>query len=262
MKNARIVFLATAMLLGIAIATQAQSVGINSTDSTPNSYYYHSGSSIGTDYGSEISFTTTLPTVGTVVDNDGNRYNYITIGTQTWMVENLKTTKYRNGEAISNVTDNDAWAALALGAYCWYNNDISNKAIYGGLYNWYAVADSRNIAPVGWHVATDAEWTTLINYLGGAATAGGYLKETGTTHWNSPNTGADNSSGFSALPGGGRHYSHGSFGNFGTCGYWWSTTAIDATLAWYRILFYRDAEVNSSFLGGKQHGLSVRCVRD
>ena len=138
----------------------------------------------------------------TVTDIDGNVYHTVTIGTQTWMVENLKTTRYRNGEAIPNITDNASWAALITCAYCDYNNIPSNSITYGKLYNWYAVNDSRNIAPMGWHVSTDAEWTTLTTFLGGTSIAGGKLKENGTIHWNSPNVGATNETGFSALPGG------------------------------------------------------------
>jgi uncharacterized protein (TIGR02145 family) len=226
---------------------------------TSGTTYYlraYATNSISTSYGSEVSFTP-----GTFTDIDGNVYHYITIGTQTWMVENLKTTKYRNGDAISNVTVNASWAALATGAYCWYNNDPANKALYGGLYNWYAVSDSRNIAPVGWHVPTDAEWTTLTTYLGGESVAGGKLKESGTAHWLTPNTGATNSTGFTALPGGYRYYYDGTFYFVGGLGYWWSSTAYDATFALYRYLGYYFANAYRSYYN-KQYGFSVRCVRD
>jgi uncharacterized protein (TIGR02145 family) len=120
------------------------------------------------------------------------------------MAENLRTTKYSDSTEIPNVTDNTAWEALTTGAYCNYNNTTSADTIatYGRLYNWYAATDSRNIAPAGWHVPTDAEWTTLTTYLGGESVAGGKMKETGITHWISPNTGATNESGFSATPAG------------------------------------------------------------
>jgi len=137
-----------------------------------------------------------------VTDIDGNIYKTVKIGSQVWMAENLKVTKYRNGDPISNVRDNNAWKTCATGAYCWYNNDKTvNKATYGALYNWYAVSDSRNIAPEGWHIASNDEWTTLTTYLGGVCKAAGYIKETDFIHWNSPNAGATNSSGFAARRG-------------------------------------------------------------
>jgi len=151
----------------------------------------------------------------TVTDIDGNCYRTVTIGTQVWMAENLKVTHDCNGEAIPNVTDGATWAGLTAGAYCEYNNDVNNVATYGRLNNWYAVADSRNISPAGWHVASDAEWQTLSIFLGGDAIAGGKMKETGTTHWYSPNTGATNESGFSALPGGYRASGNGPYENMG-----------------------------------------------
>ena len=210
---------------------------------------------ITTTYGSEVSFTP-----GTVTDIDGNVYHYIVIGTQTWMVENLKTTKYRNGDAISNITS--SWTSLVTGAYSWYSNDAATyKAAYGALYNWYAVADTRGIAPAGWHVPTDAEWKTLTDYLGGSSVAGGKLKEAGTSHWITPNTGASNSSGFTALPGGNRYYIDGTFRNVGSNGNWWCITASDATNAWNRYLDFNHGNVER-YNYGKQLGFSVRCVRD
>ena len=198
----------------------------------------------------------------TVTDIDNNVYSCVTIGTQTWMVENLKTTHYRNGEDIPNITVGTDWSTLVTGAYCWYNNDAATyKATYGALYNWYAVADARNIAPVGWHVATDAEWTTLTTFLGGASVAGGKLKEILYTHWQSPNTGASNSSGFTAFPGGFCSWGDGWFYNMGKSGYWWSSTAYDASYAWSRGLFY-DLASASRLFDNKQNGFSVRCVRD
>jgi len=142
--------------------------------------------------------------ITTITDIDGNVYNTIVIGTQTWMVENLKVTKYRNGESISNITDASQWSNLTAGAYCNYENIAANVTDYGRLYNWYAVSDSRNIAPAGWHVPTDTEWTTLTTFLGGESVSGGKMKETGTTHWNTTNSTVDNSSGFTGLPGGNR----------------------------------------------------------
>ena len=184
----------------------------------------------------------------------------IVIGTQQWMEKNLDVLTYRNGDIIPQVTDPTAWAALTTGAWCYYNNDVANGAIYGKLYNWYAVNDPRGLAPTGWHVPTDDEWTTLSTTLGGDAVAGGKMKVAGTTRWTTPNTGATNESGFAGLPGGYR-YTNGSFYNVGDYGYWWSSTELNTTNAWYRFLGYNDG----SFLrsgGNKKFGFSVRCLRD
>ena len=137
-------------------------------------------------------------TDSSVTDIEGNVYRTVRIGSQVWMAENLKTTQFNDGQPIPNVTGNSQWENLSTPAYCWYNNDVQNKNIFGGLYNWYAVNTGR-LAPEGWHVPTSEEWTTLINYLGGENIAGGKLKETGTDHWLSPNTGATNETGFSAI---------------------------------------------------------------
>ena len=195
----------------------------------------------------------------TVKDIDGNVYKTATIGTQVWMAENLRTTKYNDGTAIPLVTDDKAWDALTTPAYCWYKNDaIANKNTYGASYNWYTVGINK-LCPKGWHVPTDAEWTTLTTYLGGEIVAGGKLKETGTTHWESPNTGATNETGFTALSGGDREF--GVFSYIGYSGYWWSATGINATEARYRSMNYHNSNVkrNSIF---KKIGYSVRCLRD
>jgi uncharacterized protein (TIGR02145 family) len=196
----------------------------------------------------------------TVTDIDGNEYNIVTIGTQEWMVQNLKTTKYRNGDQIINITDNSEWSSITTGAYCNYENNANNTNIYGRLYNWNAVNDSRNIAPLGWHVATDADWETLIEFLGGENIAGGKLKEAGTTHWGSPNTGATNESGFTALPGGER-WTDGSFDDLGNFGYWWTATSNDITKAYF---YYPDDDIPNIYrkTGDKISGLSVRCIKD
>ena len=187
---------------------------IGLTADTPYYVRAYATNGAGTGYGSAILFTT-LPDV----------YQTITIGTQVWMAENLKATHFRNGDAIPHVTDGATWQSLTTGAYCEYNNDINNVATYGRLYNWYAVNDYRNIAPVGWHVPIDAEWQTLVDYLGGWEVAGGKMKEAGTANWVSPNTGATNESGFSALPGGRRHViGSGYYENMGYSGYFWSST--------------------------------------
>jgi uncharacterized protein (TIGR02145 family) len=200
----------------------------------------------------------------TVKDIDGNVYHTVTIGTQTWMVENLKTTHYNDGKIIPNVTDNDAWAALSTPAYCWYKNDITKKT-YGALYNWYTV-NTGKLAPTGWHVATDAEWTELANYLGGESVVGGKLKEAGTENWNSPNVGATNETGFSALPSGERYGLNGVFNSLGIKTTWWASTEGDATVPWERILYYGQSFVDRyemhNVFNNYMAGLSVRCVRD
>jgi len=233
----------------------------NLTGLTANTPYYvraYATNGVGTAYGNEVSFTAT-PNCGTVTDADGNTYNTVTIGTQCWMVENLKTTHYRNGDPIPNVTDGTAWSNLTTGAYCNYDNDANNSTTYGRLYNWYAVGDSRNIAPTGWHVATDAEWTTLTDYLGGEDVAGGKLKEAGYTHWQSPNTDATNETGFTALPGG---FRCDIFGYVGYYGDWWSATEGSITSsAWNRDIDFDNSGVHQGN-AMEAFGFSVRCVRD
>ena len=184
----------------------------------------------------------------------------IVIGTQQWMEKNLDVLTYRNGDIIPQVTDPTAWAALTTGAWCYYNNDVANGAIYGKLYNWYAVNDPRGLAPTGWHVPTDDEWTTLSTTLGGDAVAGGKMKVAGTTRWTTPNTGATNESGFAGLPGGFRS-TNGSFYDVGSFGYWWSSTEDYATYAWLRDLLYINGVIDRAS-GSKRDGFSVRCLRD
>lgn len=198
---------------------------------------------------------------GQIADIDGNTYNTIWIGSQKWMAENLKTTKYNDISSIPNILNNSEWGELSTGAYCWYNNDHASYAhIYGALYNWFAI-ESGKLCPSGWHVPSDAEWTILTDYLGGIEIAGGKLKETGTMHWKEPNTGATNEAGFSALPGGHR-LPIGQFNNICSNGFWWSATeddstygAIDRVMGYYYNQVYR----SSSY---KQWGYSVRCLSD
>jgi uncharacterized protein (TIGR02145 family) len=184
----------------------------------------------------------------------------VVIGTQQWMRENLDVMTYRNGDVIPQVTDNTAWAGLTTGAWCWYSNSADNGTIYGKLYNWYAVNDSRGLAPQGWHIPTDAEWTTLGNLLGGDAVAGGKMKTTGTTRWNTPNTSATNESGFAGLPGGNRN-SDGTFVNISGDGSWWSATPSSSTVARFRQANYNSVLLNSGN-AIKVQGYSVRCLRD
>ena len=182
----------------------------------------------------------------------------VTIGGQVWMQKNLNVSKYRNGDDIPQVQDPTAWAALTTGAWCYYENNTANGTVYGILYNWYAVNDPRGLAPTGYHVPSDGEWTTLTNFLGGESVAGGKMKA--TTLWNSPNTGATNSSCFTGLPGGLRT-NDGAFGTIGSLGSWWSSSQLDATIAWHRDLDYINSFVGR-YDSGKQNGFSVRCVRD
>jgi len=211
------------------------------------------------------------PETGTETDIDGNIFHTIKIGDQWWMMENLKVTHYRNGDPIPNVTDGATWYGLTTGAYCEYDNNPGNVATYGRLYNWYAVDDSRNIAPAGWHVPTDADWKQLEMYLGlsqveadslgwRGTDESGKLKEAGTTHWASPNTGATNESGFTALPGGYR-YATGYFLNMGNYAGFWSSTEKDSGGAWNRYLYYNNMQVLRN-THDKRGGFSVRCVRD
>jgi len=208
----------------------------------------------------------------TVTDIDGNVYRTVKIGNQIWMAENLKVTHYRNGDLIPYVASNSEWTNLTTGARCIYANDEYNVGTYSYLYNWYAVVDSRNIAPEGWHVPTDEEWKELEMYLGMSepdandtgdrgTDEGGKLKEAGTTHWESPNTGATNESGFSALPGGYRLYSNGLFSDIGYSAYFWSTTQDRSDYSWCRGLSRSRSDIDRSGVY-RQYGFSVRLVKD
>ncbi len=188
------------------------------------------------------------------------QYAYVTIGSQVWTTRNLDVDKYRNGDSIPEVKDPKEWYYLKTGAWCYYKNDPAMGAIYGKIYNWYAVNDPRGLAPSGWHIPSDDEWTTLITYLGGQSVAGGKLKETSTSHWKSPNKFATNESGFSALPGGYCDYLGISY-NIGDYGYWWSSTEGSNNGAWNRYVYYYYASVYRSNFG-KDYGFYVRCVRD
>jgi uncharacterized protein (TIGR02145 family) len=190
----------------------------------------------------------------TFTDIDGNLYHTVIIGSKIWMVENLKTTKYNDGTAIPLVTDQLAWHNLTTPGYCWYNNDAATyKNTYGALYNWYTV-NTGNLAPAGWHIATDSEWNM-------GQSIGGSLKDTGTAHWLSPNTGATNSSGFAALPGGHRYMSDGNFNGIGSNGDWWSSTAYDAANSWESGMSSSNAYLNRTH-NLNANGYSVRCVKN
>jgi uncharacterized protein (TIGR02145 family) len=213
--------------------------------------------SAGTGYSNEQSFRTTT---SAVTDIDGNVYHTVTIGTQVWMVENLKVTKYRDGTPIRQVNDHDTWLGINdYGAYCDYNNDEDKSLTYGHLYNWYAATDSRNIAPEGWHVPSFNEFVILLNSLGGSKVAGGKLKEAGLAHWLSPNIGATNESGFNAIPGG-VHNAAG-FDLLGGISSWWTTTESDNGSAYTRYVLYYDDSFNTHIVN-KLFGNSIRCVKD
>jgi len=193
------------------------------------------------------------PIPDTVTDIDGNLYHTTTIGTQVWMVENLKTTKYRNGNPIPNV-NGEQWDNLTAGAYCIYNNNENNRSTYGLLYNWYVANDSRNICPVGWHIPTLEEWETL-------AYTGLELKESGTTHWMNPNNCYANNSGFKALPGGGCGFD-GAFNGITEYGYWWTTSEDGTENGWMTIMNYQNPGSSGSVNFDKWIGASIRCIKD
>jgi len=238
---------------------QGQNLSVSPTSTTK--YYGRWENSCGNSSCKNITVTVSTFTCGTsTITYNGVTYNTVQIGSQCWLKENLKTTHYNDGTSIPNVTDNAIWETTTSGAYCCYDNNPSNCNTYGALYNWYAV-NTDKLCPNGWHVPSDAEWTTLVNYLGGASVAGGALKEAGTSHWSSPNTSATNSSGFSALPGGYRLGSGGSFNNLGHYGYWWSSTEDYEGYAWGRTLYNNHASVGRISYD-ESYGFSVRCLRD
>ena len=195
---------------------------------------------------------------------DGNSYQTVQIGTQCWTQSNLKVSKYRNGDSIPTGLSNVAWQSTTSGAYSIYANNPVNDGLYGKLYNHYAVTDSRGLCPTGWHVPSDAEWNTLETFWVSSSVAGGALKSTSILPtpggWYSPNTGATNSSGFTARPGGRRNNSNGAFIHFNTTGYCWSTSP-SGTIAWSRYLIHSDGTIYRSDYN-RANGLSVRCLRD
>jgi uncharacterized protein (TIGR02145 family) len=246
------------------------------TGLSPGTTYYvraYATNSVGTAYGEGKKFTTMTGSGSAVIDIDGNEYQTVQIGDQLWMAENLKTTHYADGSAIPLVEGASAWDALGTDdkAYCWYSNDTASRDTYGGLYTWAAAMNGagsssanpsgvQGVCPDGWHLPGDAEWAELINYLGGSNIAGGKLKEAGTLHWISPNTGATNESGFTTLPGGYRSLVI-SFNWSGNFAGFWTATEDDVSLACYRYMLYDNAGVLRSNYG-KQGGFSVRCLGD
>jgi uncharacterized protein (TIGR02145 family) len=196
----------------------------------------------------------------TIQDVDGNMYSTLRIGKQTWMKENLRTTKFNDGTPIKLVITGPEWSGTAKASYCWYNNEESSyKDLYGALYNGHA-ASSDKLCPQHWHVPSDAEWNALSRFLGGDKIAGGKLKEAGYDYWVNPNTAADNSSGFSALPGGLR-YSDGVFHDFGFSAYFWTSEKASSGKFWFRYMDYEYSEL-FRFNNSVNIGFSIRCVRD
>ncbi len=198
--------------------------------------------------------------INKVTDVDGNTYKTVTIGSQVWMAENLKTTKFNDRTDIPNSNNSKDWSSLASPGYCWFNNDAaSNKITYGALYNWYTIGTGK-VCPSGWHVPSSTEWINLITYLGGENGAGGKLKEIGTVNWISPNSSTTNETGFTALPGGYRDL-NGTYFNFKSVGYWWSSTESFTNYASILILYNNAGNISrSDYI--KQSGLSVRCIKD
>lgn len=240
------------------------------TNLIPNTIYHYrvkAVNSMGISYGNDKTFTT-LPvyeknivfnpdlTYGELTDIEGNVYKTIEIGTQVWMAENLTTTKFNDGTDIFWATNNTSWTLATNPAYSWYNN-VSVE--YGALYNWYAV-NTGKLCPAGWHVSTDDDWTILSTYLGGLTVTGSKLKESGTIHWQSPNSSATNSTGFTALPGGYRYY-NGVFNNIKRYGYWWTSTENSTSNGYARDMHYAYSNLDR-ISSDKRSGASVRCVKD
>jgi|WetSurMetagenome_2_1015567.scaffolds.fasta_scaffold00166_13 uncharacterized protein (TIGR02145 family) len=243
----------------------------NLTGLITNTTYYlraYAITSAGTSYGTLQAFTTdAFTTVGQITDIDNAVYTTIAIGNQTWMKENLKVTHYNNGDPIPDIIDDNEWWNLITGAYCDYDNNPINSTAYGRLYNWYAVTDSRNLCPSGWHVPSDTEWIELVNYLGGESVAGGKLKEQGTSHWISPNTDATNLSGFTALPAGIREKASLNSVDFSVYSFmgvyvdFWTTTESNFSFsnAWACGFMQGKVWHESNW---KFESLSVRCIKD
>jgi uncharacterized protein (TIGR02145 family) len=193
-----------------------------------------------------------------MIDIDGNIYKSVVLGNQCWITKNLNVSKYRNGDIIPQVSDPLEWKNLTTGAWCYYEDKTENGVVYGKLYNWYAVHDSRSLAPQGWHIPIDGEWYSLSEFLGGKVLAGGKMKT--IDGWAIPNEGATNESDFLALPGGVRN-EVGNFGLINTCGIWWSNSDKGVDIAWARSL-KNDTSEAISLSYDMKCGFSVRCVKD
>lgn len=239
------------------------SVTASLTGLTESQIYYfrvRAENELGVSIGNTLTFVPgSIPT--SVTDIEGNVYPVVQVGTQFWMAENLKTKKYNDNSSVPNITDGATWIALTTPGYCWYNNDeASYKNTYGALYNFYAVSTGK-LCPIGWHVPTDAEFTTFTNALGNIDYAGGKIKEAGTTHWLSPNTGATNETGFTALPAG-YTTDAGSFDGISRYEAWWTSTPYNVLKPWYRSVGYETSAVEVRNGSLNQRGFSVRCIKD
>lgn len=235
----------------------------------PNTTYFmraYATNDKGTGYGTEISLTTTSVITGPVTDIDGNTYQTVKIGNQSWMSTNLKTSKYRDGSSIITGLTEDQWASTTSGAYSIYNNSQASNDLYGKLYNWYAATDSRNVCPTDFHTPTIEDWNILAENLGGFPVAGGKMKEMGLTHWETPNNGATNSSGFTAIPHGTRtpntNIGAVSFNGQGKVGGYWLTFNYNSTDGAFSNLSYLDNSLGSISSNKKVTGWAIRCVRD
>lgn len=273
----------------ITVETPLSATQLNATADVAGTFIYTppigTSLSVGANQNLKVDFTPTDVTnyntasktvkidviIATVTDFDGNVYHAISIGNQVWLRENLKVTHYRNGDTIRYLPDNIEWCSYKYdGAFCNYNNDENNVEIYGRLYSFDAVIDQRSIAPEGWHIPNNAEWKTLINYLGGDSIAGGKLKVTGFDYWQSPNAGATNASGFSAFPSGDRicegfvydiaHYtSIGQYAIIASCDVKYADGGI-YDYCWHRILYYDSEAVDSTH--SNCSAFAVRCIKD
>jgi uncharacterized protein (TIGR02145 family) len=266
----------TSVSYGSTITASQNPVGADTVSSvnaivlglTPGTTYHFrikAFNSLGTAYGEDISF---IPP-SSVTDIDTNTYPTVTIGSQTWMAQNLKTTRYNTGDSLLYSTrfSSSSWGSLNSGGYCWYMYNLKCKDVYGALYNWYAGKDSRNVCPTGWHVPSKDEWLTLVNYLGGDSIAGGKLKEAGTLHWANPNTGATNESGFTALPGGYRSHLT-NFEDYGFTylirgGCWIVSSEYEQDSTCVYVISASSSTTGMILhLGEKKYGCSIRCLKD
>jgi uncharacterized protein (TIGR02145 family) len=257
----------TGLPTGVTASWSNNVITISGTPTATGSFAYRiplTGGCGSVDATGTITVTVFSCGTNTVTDIDGNTYSTLDIvgsTPQCWMGGNLKTSRYRNGDLIPIVTDNTEWSNnSATGKRSWYNNDsTTHENLYGNLYNWYAVADSRGLCPTGWHVPSDTEWDILTSNLGN--NPGGQMKAEGTTYWNSPNTGATNSSAFSAFPGGFCNGRNGNFENKGNFSYFWSSTTPNDDSAWLRHLNYDNGDLSRADWNRKD-GVSVRCLKD
>ncbi|MBR9976547.1 MAG: fibrobacter succinogenes major paralogous domain-containing protein [Bacteroidetes bacterium] len=204
---------------------------------------------------------------GELIDADDNVYTTVTIGGNEWTAENLRVTRYSNGDEIPRVQDAEEWVKLTTGAWCYYDNNPENEELYGKLYNWHAVNDERGLAPEGWRVPTNEDWINLVDFAGGERIAGGKLKSTRTApdghpRWDDPNSGATDEYGFSALPGGLRNGGDGEFLALGGRGYWWSSTLKDAATALHSYSMNNMKYMSYEYSISKRTGISVRCVKN